>query len=64
MILLLLFDSTMYYIVTVSTCHTVKYFLCPNFEKVGDILVSACLCVCLCVCVCVCVRVWGIEISS
>ena len=38
----------------------------PNFEKVGDILVSACpyVCVCacvracvrLCVCVCVCVR--------
>ena len=23
----------------------------PNFEKVGDILVSACPCVCLCVCV-------------
>ena len=26
----------------------------PNFEKVGDILVSACQCVCLFVCVCVC----------
>ena len=25
-------------------------FLCPNFEKVGDILVSACVCVCVCVC--------------
>ena len=23
----------------------------PNFEKVGDILVSACLCVCVCVCI-------------
>ena len=31
-------------------------FYAPNFEKVGDILVSACPCVC--------VRVWGIEISS
>ena len=31
-------------------------FHAPNFEKVGDILVSACPCVC--------VRVWGIEISS
>ena len=29
-----------------------------DFEKVGDILVSACPCVC------VCVHVWGIEISS
>ena len=27
----------------------------PNFEKVGDILVSACPYVCVCVCVCVCV---------
>ena len=25
----------------------------PNFEKVGDILVSACPCVCVCVYVCV-----------
>ena len=33
----------------------------PNFEKVGDILVSAspCVCECLCVCVCVCVCVYG-----
>ena len=23
----------------------------PNFEKVGDILVSACPCVCMCVCI-------------
>ena len=29
-------------------------FYAPNFEKVGDILVSACPCVC----------VWGFEISS
>ena len=38
----------------------------PNFEKVGDILVSASVCVCVCVCVCVyvCAPVWGIEISS
>ena len=34
------------------------FYYAPNFEKVGDILVSACPCVC------VCVRVWGIEISS
>ena len=27
----------------------------PNFEKVGDILVSACPCVCMYVSVCVCV---------
>ena len=26
----------------------------PNFEKVVDILVSACPCVCVCVCVCTC----------
>ena len=25
-----------------------------DFEKVGDILVSACLCVCVCVCLCAC----------
>ena len=37
-------------------------FYAPNFEKVGDILVSASPCVCVCVCVCVCLR--GIEISS
>ena len=38
-------------------------FYAPNFEKVGDILVSACPCVCVCVCVsvcvCLCVCVWG-----
>ena len=28
-------------------------FYAPNFEKVGDILVSACPYVCMCVCVCV-----------
>ena len=28
-------------------------FYAPNFEKVGDILVSACPCVCACLCVCV-----------
>ena len=28
-------------------------FYAPNFEKVGDILVSACPRVCVCVCVCV-----------
>ena len=33
-----------------------------NFEKVGDILVSACPYVCVCVCVCVCVFMF--EISS
>ena len=27
------------------------FFYAPNFEKVGDILVSACPCVCVCVCV-------------
>ena len=32
----------------------------PNFEKVGDILVSVCPSVCVYVCVCV----WGMEISS
>ena len=31
----------------------IAFFYAPNFEKVGDILVSACPCVCLCVCVCV-----------
>ena len=36
----------------------------PNFEKVGDILVSACPYVCVCVCVCVCVYVFMFEISS
>ena len=29
----------------------VLYFYAPNFEKVGDILVSACPYVCVCVCV-------------
>ena len=29
------------------------HFYAPNFEKVRDILVSACSCVCVCVCVCV-----------
>ena len=29
-----------------------KHLYAPNFEKVGDILVSACPCVCVCVCVC------------
>ena len=33
-----------------------QHFYAPNFEKVGDILVSACPCVSVCV--------WGIEISS
>ena len=40
--------------------HLVTY--APNFEKVGDILVSACPYVCVCVCVCVCVFMF--EISS
>ena len=31
----------------------------PNFEKVGDILVSACPYVCMCVCVCVCVCMYS-----
>ena len=39
------------------------HFYAPNFEKVGDILVSACSCVCVCVCVCVyvcvCVCAYG-----
>ena len=42
-------------------------FYAPNFEKVGDILISACLCVCVrvqCVCVCVCVCVFMVKISS
>ena len=29
------------------------HYYAPNFEKVGDILVSACPYVCVCVCVCV-----------
>ena len=32
-------------------------FYAPNFEKVGDILVSACPCVCMYVCMYVCVCV-------
>ena len=36
----------------------VTIYYAPNFEKVGDILVSACPCVCVCVCV------WGMEILS
>ena len=32
---------------------TENHFYAPNFEKVGDILISACPCVCMCVCVCV-----------
>ena len=35
----------------------------PNFEKVGDILVSACPCVCVCVCVCVCIYVRDIVLK-
>ena len=30
-----------------------RIFYAPSFEKVGDILVSACVCVCVCVCACV-----------
>ena len=30
--------------------HSPAYFYAPNFGKVGDILVSACMCVCVCVC--------------
>ena len=33
------------------------HYYAHNFEKVGDILVSACLSVCVCVFVCVCVCV-------
>ena len=38
----------------------VSTFYAPNFEKVGDILVSACPCVCMYVCMYVCM----FEISS
>ena len=31
--------------------NTKIYVYAPNFEKVGDILVSACPCVCVCVCI-------------
>ena len=30
----------------------VQAIYAPNFEKVVNILVSACVCVCVCVCVC------------
>ena len=30
-----------------------RFCYAHNFEKVGDILVSACPCVCVCMCVCV-----------
>ena len=36
---------------------SIKYFYAPNFEKVGDILVSACPYVCM-------VRMYVFEISS
>ena len=41
------------------------YFYAPNFEKVGDILVSACpyVYVCVCVCVCVCIHVRDIVLK-
>ena len=35
----------------------------PNFEKVGDILVSACPYVCMYVCVCVCIHVRDIVLK-
>ena len=43
----------------VGYTHVLRMFLCPqlfNFEKVGDILVSACPCVCVFVCVCACME--------
>ena len=42
---------------SVNTSAMSEAFYAPNFEKVGDILVSACPCVCVCVCVCLCVCV-------
>ena len=33
----------------VSNKHCLLPFYAPNFEKVGDILVSACPCVCVCI---------------
>ena len=39
--------------VTSSKCSGHWAHYAPNFEKVGDILVSACLYVCMYVCVCV-----------
>ena len=44
----------------IITFYIISLFMPPNFEKVGDILVSACPCVCVCVCVCV----FMFEISS
>ena len=38
-------------------------FYAPNFEKVGDILVSACVYVCMYVCVCVCIQVRDIVLK-
>ena len=35
-----------------ATFHLKCVHYAPNFEKVGDILVSACPCVCMYVCVC------------
>ena len=32
------------------TAQLISAFYAPNFEKVGDILVSACPCVCVCAC--------------
>ena len=52
----------------VSEKSNVFTFYAANFEKVGDILVSACpyvcMYVCMYVCVCVCVYVFMFEISS
>ena len=45
-----------------SNKHCLLPFYAPNFEKVGDILVSACPYVCMYVCVCV--YVFMFEISS
>ena len=46
--------------------HTSKVHMscyAPNFEKVGDILVSSCPYVCVCVCVCVCIHVRDIVLK-
>ena len=41
-----------YFMNSLSTCsRTDRIYYAPNFEKVGDILFSACPCVCVCVCV-------------
>ena len=45
------------------TLHGLTKCYAPNFEKVGDILVSACPCVCVCVCVCVCIHVRDIVLK-